>query len=138
MKLRLTAAAIAQLAAGSAIASNIPITRTAPAGSGLTVEYDAGSKVYTLTATKAPYKVRTQTNTEAWPEDIGFLSFDYISTAQLSGFKLTMYNGGMPGTPAYPRTDSRTVTETFSVAGSSAHRPHDSATIPTSIRTSSS
>ena len=132
MKLRLTAAAIALLAAGSAIASNIPITLTAPAGSGLTVEYDAGSKVYTLTATKAPYKVRTQTNTEAWPEDIGFLSFDYISTAQLSGFKLTMYNGGMPGTPAYPRTDSRTVTETFSVAGSWQEYSYDISKLRTS------
>jgi hypothetical protein len=114
MKLRNLAAAFALTLTMTAIAGNAPITLTAPTGSGLKVEYDAATKVYTLTAISSTDQrlVQTNTLTKALDSDVLYLKFDYITPRAFSSYVITYCNGGVNG----DRTDTRTVSDEFTVS----------------------
>lgn len=99
-------AALTLLAALPAMAATVPISLSAPDGSGLKLEYDATTDVYTLTATSSTLKryVRTDALAAPFVADIRFLKFDYISTKSFTDLPYTLYKAGSKGTATYDRT----------------------------------
>jgi len=115
MKLRFTAIAAGLLAAASAMATTIPITLTAPEGSGMTVDYDASTNVYTLTvgSTAGKQTVRTNELTVPWPADVLYFKVDYITTEEFTDLPATAYKCRTGSS-----TEARTFTGSFTKSDS--------------------